>query len=372
MSMPGKWVRERCARGLAMAALLCGFILPGATPGPAQPAVTFADKTFTIIVGFQAGGTVDNFARSLAPYLRKHLPGTPQVVVQNMPGAGGLIASNYVYEKSKPDGLTMSFGSWDPLGQALGSPGIRARFDQFAYVGGIDDIRVIYARVDVIPGGLTKPADIMKADSIAIGALSTTSVSTLLAQIALKVLGVKERIIAGYRGGNDIFLALQRGEVQLHNTSIGTFRTRGADLTRTGQAMGIAYLTAVDQAGNFERHASIDEMPAFPDLYREIHGRMPAGPDWDALNWVTQLFGEVTFVGLASPATPAPVLAAMRQGFADAVNDPEFADRATKLNGFPHRLVDARRGEPVLASVAKVSREVLDTVRKAIDVAGKR
>ena len=368
-----RWLRR--ASGVSaiarIATAVIGLWLVGISQAAAQPTAAFADKTLTILVGFQAGGTIDNFARALAPFLRQHLPGHPNVVVQSMPGAGGLIASNYVFEKARADGLTVSFGSWDPLAQALGSPGVRARYDQFAFVGGIDDIRVVYARVDAIPGGIRRPADIMQADGIAIGALNTTSISTLMAQLALKVLGVKDRIISGYRGGNDIFLALQRGEVQFHNTSIGTFRSRGADLVRSGQGIGVAYLTPVDAGGGFERQPLITEMPAFPDLYREIHGRMPSGPDWEALNWLTLLFGEVTFIALAPPATPQPVLAALRAGFAAAVADPEFAERATKANGFPHRAIDAQRGAAVLASVASVAPAVVDAVRNAIAATAK-
>lgn len=352
------------------AALWCAAF--GTQQAIAQSSVTFADKTVTVLVGFQTGGTIDLFARALTPFLRRHLPGEPTVVVQNMPGAGGLIASNFIFERARPDGLTISFGSWDPLAQVLGSPGQRARYDQFAYVGGIDDVRVIYGRTDAVPGGMKRPADIARASSLAIGALNSTSISTLMAHLAVKTLGLESRIVSGYRGGNDIFLALQRGEVQLHNTSIGTFRTRGAELVQSGAGLGIAYLVAVDARGAFERNKLITEMPAFPDLFRDIHGRGPAGADWEALNWLTLLFGEVTFIGLAPPATPAAIIEQWRRSFEAAVNDREMQERATRLNGFPPRFVGAATGTAVLASVTSVSPQIADTVRRTIEATSKR
>ena len=129
-----------------------------------------------------------------------------------MPGAGGVLAFNYLYEKAKPDGLTLVFSLWDPLAQALGNQGLRARYDQYEYLGGISDIRVNYVRSDAAPGGIKKPADIMKAKDIAIGAYASTDVAGILAHLSLKTLGVQHQVVTGYRGGADVFLALQRGE----------------------------------------------------------------------------------------------------------------------------------------------------------------
>src|SRR6185436_8509547 len=124
----------------------------------------------------------------------------------------------------------------------------------------------------------------------------------------------KHKMIGGYRGGADIFLAMQRGEVQFHNTSIGTFRTRSGTFITSGEGLGISYLVPVDDNGAFERNKQITEMPAFPDLYRDIHGEWPAGPLWEASNWFTHQTGEMTYVGLAPRATPAAALGALRLG----------------------------------------------------------
>jgi tripartite-type tricarboxylate transporter receptor subunit TctC len=343
----------------------------GSSGAVAQPADFYAGKTLTLIVNLAAGGTADTFVRFFAPYLKKHTPGSPTIVVQNMPGAGGLLATNYLYEKAAKDGLTITYGPWDPLAQALGNQGLRVRYDQFEYLGGISDVRVNYARVDSIPGGLKQPSDIAKAKDIAVGALNNTDISGLVAHLSLKVLGVPHKFVTGYRGGQEIFLAIQRGEVQLHNTSIGTFRTRSGNFIKSGEGMGIAYLVGVDKDGKFERNKYITEMPAFPDLYKEAKGKMPSGPEWDALNWLTQQFGDLSFVGLAAPGTPPEAVAALRKGFEGAINDPEFVAEATKRNGIPYEFVKVERGKAIFKALSDVSPDIVKTVKATIEAAGK-
>jgi tripartite-type tricarboxylate transporter receptor subunit TctC len=358
--------------GIALAgALAAASAVLGSTGTAAQSGDFYAGKTLTIIVNLAAGGTVDTFVRSFTPYLKKHIPGSPTIVVQNMPGAGGLLATNYLMEKSARDGLTITYGPWDPLAQALGNQGLRARYEQFEYIGGVSDVRVNYGRTDMIPGGLKKPADLAKAKDIAVGALNNTDISGLVAHLSLNVLGVPHKFVTGYRGGQDIYLALERGEVQLHNTSIGTLRTRSKALLDSGTGMALSYLVAVNKDGTFERNKHINEVPSFPDLYKEVRGKLPSGPDWDALNWLVQQFGDLAFVGLAPPGTPPEALAALRKGYEAAINDPEFAQFAMKRNGIPYEYVAVERGKGVFKSLAEVSPEILKTVRATIEAAGK-
>ena len=110
---------------LTLVAVLAAAVL---TP-PAAAQDFYAGKTLRIIVGVDAGGTVDTMARLFLPHLRRHIPGNPSLVVQNMPSAAGVGATNFVYEKAEPDGLTILFNSWDPLAQVLGDQGVRARYE---------------------------------------------------------------------------------------------------------------------------------------------------------------------------------------------------------------------------------------------------
>jgi tripartite-type tricarboxylate transporter receptor subunit TctC len=338
-------------------------------PVAAQPGDVYAGKTLRVIVGLEAGGTVDTLARAFSVYLRKHIPGNPAIVVQNMPGAGGWNATNYLYERAAPDGLTILYGPWDPLAQALGDQGLRARYQDFEYLGGTGDVRVIYARTDLLPGGLKAPRDIVKADNVILGALNNTDISGLLPHLALDVLGVKHKMIVGYRGGNDVFLAVQRGEVNVHSTSISTFRSRNSGFIKSGQGIGIAYLVPVFEPGDISSYMlsnDVKEMPDFPALYREIHGKVPSGPTWDALNWLTRQTGEMTYVGFAPRGTPAPNVAALAQAFSLASRDPDFIGETVSRNGVPFSYIGRSTAQVIFRSLAEVSPEVLHTLRASI------
>src|ERR1043166_3916059 len=329
----------------------------------------YAGKRLTVLVGLEAGGTVDTLARAFSVYLRKHIPGNPTIVVQNMPGGGGSTATNYLHERAATDGLTILYGPWDPLAQTLGDQILRAHDENFEYLGGTGDIRVMYARTDTVPGGLKAPRDIVKADGVILGALNRTDISGLLPKLVLQVLGVKHRMIVGYRGGNDVFLAMQRGEVNFHSTSISTYRGRNAGFISSGQGIGIAYLVPVDRSGGYRKSQYIAEMPAFPDLYKDINGKPPPGADWDALNWLTNQTGEMTFVGFAPHGAPPAAVEALRKGFEEASNDAEFMNDSIKTNGCPFSYVDVPRGQAIFRSLAEVTPEVLATLRASIAAA---
>jgi hypothetical protein len=169
----------------------------------------------------------------------------------------------------------------------------------------------------------------------------------------------------GYRGGSDIFLAMQRGEVHFHNTSIGTFRTRSGAFIKSGEGLGISYLVPVDANGHYERSKLVTEMPAYPDLYKEIHGKLPAGRDWDAFNWLTNQVGELAYTALARPDTPPAALAALRLGFERATNDEDFVKDTVKRNGVPYSYVGVSRGQAIMRDLAAVSPAVVETLRVA-------
>jgi hypothetical protein len=329
----------------------------------AQPGEFYAGKTLKIIVGVEAGGTVDTMARTFVGYLRRHIPGHPAIVIQNMPSAAGVGATNYVYEKAEPDGLTILFNSWDPLAQALADQGMRARYENFEYVGGVGDYRVIYGRTDMVPGGVTRASDLMRAENVILGSLNYTNQSGLLPHLALNVLGVKHRMIVGFRGGAGVFLAMQRGEVNIHSTSIATFRGRSGNFIKSGEGTGFAYLVPVDRNGSYDRNALITEMPAFPDLYREVHGTMPAGATWEAFNWLTNQIGELTYIAVAPPRTPAVPVAALRAGFEGVARDQAFADEMVARQGIPYSHIGAAQGREIFRALADVSPDVIRTLR---------
>lgn len=341
----------------------------GVIPATAQDDF-YAGKDLNIIVGLSAGGNSDLLIRSIARYLERHIPGNPTIVIQNLPGAGGLRATNHVYELSEPDGLTLYFGPFDPLAQALELEEFRGRYEEFGFVGGIADVRISQVRRDVVPGGMERPADIVKATNpILVGDLNATSPAGILARMSLDVMGVPYTFVSGYSGGSDVYAAILRNEVHMQNVSLSTWRTRSVDFIESGEGMGLWYFVPVADDGSYRTNPNLEDLQAFPDVYKEVHGKMPEGPMWEALNWYTNQIGELTFVTLAPPGVPEDRLQILQNAFAAAMKDPEFVEEGIRANGVPHSYIDAATGQAIFKSLADTDPSVLQTMVEVIEAA---
>ena len=187
----------------------------------ALPVKDFTGQTITIVVGFNPGGGTDTSARLLNRYLSKHLPGNPNVIVQNMNGAAGIRALNYTYEIARPDGLTMILAPISLLVPLLGEPGIRYELDKFDVVGGMMSGPVIqFARLDLVEGDFDVAQEIMAAEELVLGGIRTSSSLDLMPRLAFDSLGLDYRYVTGYSSENTVRNAIQTNEI---NSFGGTF-----------------------------------------------------------------------------------------------------------------------------------------------------
>ena len=174
----------------------------------------YKDKTVRIIVGFSAGGGFDTYARIIGRHIPKHIPGGPTVVVENMTGAGSLVAANHVYNVAKPDGLTMGhFIGGFFLGQVLGQAGIEFDARKFEFVGAAVTEDVVCALTKA--SGITSMEKWMasktpvKLGGTAPGAYAPDN----LIRILRTALGLPIQLVSGYKGTADIRLAADSGEL---------------------------------------------------------------------------------------------------------------------------------------------------------------
>ena len=138
----------RVFANLGIAALCIGISMP------ALSAEYYAGKTITLLVGLGAGSGVTTQARIHQRHLTKHIPGNPKVIVKNMPGGGTVKATNFIYEKARPDGLTVQFGPVFAFNQIISAPGVRFKFEKFTFIGGaVGAPRVMFMRRDAVSGG---------------------------------------------------------------------------------------------------------------------------------------------------------------------------------------------------------------------------
>jgi tripartite-type tricarboxylate transporter receptor subunit TctC len=199
-----------------LAALSCHGVLHAQTP-------FYQGKTITIVVGSSTGGGYDLWARVLARHLGKHIPGNPSILVQNMPGAASIVATNYLYTVSKPDGLTL--GALLPaiyFDQLVGRKEVRFDFSKIPWIGSPEQNDIVhYMRAD---SPYKSIEDIRKAkEPPRCGSSGTGTTGFYIPRLLDEVFGTKHTIVAGYQGGSEIDLAIERGEVHCWSPLVATY-----------------------------------------------------------------------------------------------------------------------------------------------------
>ena len=184
---------------------------------------SFEGKTIKIIVGFTSGGFYDRWSRLLARHMPKYLPGSPEMVVQNMPGAGGLIAANHIYSVAKPDGLTiamLSYGLY--LDQLVGRKEVQYDVRKLHWIGSPEKSDVLmYMRSDAPYKSIE---DIRKATTPPkCGSTGTAGTDYIFARLLEETLDAKIETVMGYLGGSEIDLAVEKGEVQCRGLTAAPF-----------------------------------------------------------------------------------------------------------------------------------------------------
>lgn len=192
---------------------------------PAQAQTPFYQgKTIRVIVGTPPGNLYDLWARLIVEHMGKHIPGNPSFIVQNMPGAGHVVAANHLYSIAKPDGLTL-IGSVIPslyLNQLIGRSEIQFDWSKFSWIGSpARGASQMYMRAD---SPYKTIEDVRTAkEPPKCGATGVTGPDSYLAKLMQETVGAKFNIVTGYPGGTDIDLAVERGEIQCRAFTIEAF-----------------------------------------------------------------------------------------------------------------------------------------------------
>jgi tripartite-type tricarboxylate transporter receptor subunit TctC len=196
----------------------------------------FKGKTVRLVVGTSAGGAMDEWGRFIAPHLGKNIPGGPDIVVQNMPGAGTVIAANHIYNIAKPDGLTL--GLVNPaiyIDQLLGAKEVKFDWRKFSWIGSPERIdQVLFIRTDFPQ----KTLDDLRAapEPPRCAATGRSGAGYFLPKLLEDGIGLKISMVVGYGGGGDMNLAMEKGEVQCRAGTVSAYV--GREPTRTWLANG--------------------------------------------------------------------------------------------------------------------------------------
>ena len=274
----------------------------------------YQGKTISLVVGYSAGGGYDTYARLVARFLGENVAGKPIIVPRNMPGASSRVAIAYAYNVAARDGLTLCTGDQSlALAQAMGEP-LNFDMSKFLYIGNPSSEN--NTTVTWHASGIKSIADAMTQE-VTMGATGG-SPSSQYPRIMNAVLGTKFKIILGYPGGNEINLAMERGEVAGRGSNNwASWKSTRADWLATKK------INILVQVGLKKAH-DLQDVPLLMDLARNEEDRI-----------LLKLLSTPATIGrpvFTTPETPAERVSALRSGFDAMLKDPHFLTEASRLN----------------------------------------
>jgi len=353
-----KLKRSRVERIKGFILLTLYFLIPLSLTTPALAQAPFYQgKTIRIVVGYLSGDTHDLWARAYARYMGRHIPGNPDFIVQNMPGAGSMIAANHVYNIAKPDGLTL--GSIAPalyFAQLTGRKEVQFDWAKFTWIGSPEhNGQLLFMRADTpykTLEDIRKAVEPPKCSATGIGT-SGHFVPTLIEE----TLGLKFRLITGYPGGAEQDLALERGEVQCRAITIAAFFGREPFLTWYKNG----FVRILIQTAR-KRNPKIADVPTIFELMDKE--KTPEA----SRRLASAILGSGGFGSwpiVSSPGIPADRAKTLREGYAKTLKDPALLEEARK-RGWEIKPISGEELEELAKDVTAQPPEVIERMKKLL------
>ncbi len=312
------------------------------------PDAVFAGKTINMIIGFGPGGGYDLWGRIVARHIGKHLPGNPTVAPQNMEGAGSYRAANFIYNVAPKDGTAMALISRDAvLGPLTGAPGAQFDATKFSWLGtpAVETSVCIAYHTAAI-----KNVQDLKSKELVVGDTGVGTGTHSYPKALNDILGFKFRIVGGYPSSADVFLAMERGEVQGICESYDSVKARRPDWIPNGTI-------AVVFQGGVKPNPQLKGVPFIVDLAQE-----PEDKQAIEFLYAGQGIGR-PFV--APPGLPPDRLKILRDAFAATMADPDFVAEV----GLRKLTLDPDSGENLEALIKKTyatPKPIIDRIAKLI------
>lgn len=287
----------------------------------AAQAPFYQGKTITIIVGTKAGDVYDLYPRLVAEYWSKYIPGNPNIIIQNVPGVASLIAANQVFNNTKADGLTL--GAIYPalyFDQLLKKPEVRYDWSKFPWIGStVTSNHLLYMRADTPYKSVDDVRNAKTAPKC--GATGISSTGYYVPKLMEDVLGSKFDIVAGYQSGQDIDLAVERGELQCRAFTITAYFAREPFISWRKRN----FTNVLIQTGS-KRDERLKSSPTIYELM-DRYKTTEAGRRLAKLILAAGDFGRPI---VAAPGIPADRLKVLRDTFKQVLTDPAFLAEAER------------------------------------------
>lgn len=329
-----------------------------------SPALAQSREVIEWVVPFQEGGGTDLWARFMADWLSASLPGRPEVRLRNVSGGNSTRAANFFAAEARADGrmLLGTTGSTQ-FAALLGDRRVQYDYRDWRIVAASPSGGVIYVPASL---GVDSMAGLIaRGKPVHFGSIGAASLD-IVPLLALQMLGVEVAVLLGLNSRNAARTGLIGGEFDLDYQTSAGYLSQVRPLVAAGEVVPLMTLGAMDGQGRLVRDPALPDLPNFPEVYREIHGHDPDGPEWQA--W-RALFG-AGFAAQKMVFLPGSVLEARAAVFHDAfarmAGDPRFHAEAAQVLG-PYPLLTGAEAEAALALVMSIDPEIRNWTRAWLD-----
>jgi tripartite-type tricarboxylate transporter receptor subunit TctC len=357
----------RAARYILSAAIAGTFAVTATIPASAQ---FYKGKTLSVIINYGPGGNTDIQGRALLRFMNDHIPGKPRTVVKNMPGAGGIVGTNYLVEAAKRDGSVMGIFTIAIMGELLADPALRVSHKDLVYIGAIGQQQIAHVRKDVKPG-VTGWKDFLKVTEVFKSAgHAPTSSKDISIKLTLGLLGIKYKHVTGFKSAGPIRRALLQNEVQYTEDSLtGFYAAVYPTLIKPGISVPLWHTGVPTKDGGLRHAPTVDKsIPTFLEVYKARHGAnaKPSGHAWQIYRKLAQT-RQFLRILILPPGAPKAATAALREAWKKTTTDKGYLAEYKKQNNSELEPLIGEEAQEVISDVLTISpdlRKFLQTLAK--------
>jgi len=320
----------------------------------------YEGKTIRILAGFAPGGSIDARARVFARNLPKWIPGAPTIIVQNMTGAGGVVAANYTYSVAKPNGLTiLHFPSSTVMNTFLRAGKVKydIRKMPFLWVQPDSWVTVVMPKTS----GVKSVQDLAQVSRPVVAAgTGVTSLRSLRPKVAMNLFGAKHKWVTGYRGTTGLIAAAERGEIDLMEMPLASYFRLVKPMVKEGRAVVLFQTGLLTPEGKFVRSPLLTDVPTLAEVLPKDRQIGPAWEAWKAAV-APQSFQGAVAIG---PNVPAERAAILSKAFGDMTRDPKYRKEYERAVQVP---ADAKTGGEANAAVQAGLKQLFEQYNEGVE-----
>ena len=339
-------------RSASLAAVIAALFIVLVTPTHGAE-VSFKGKTVAILIPYSVGGAADIMARQMLPFIGKQIPGNPTTIIKNMPGGGGIVGENWVYNSAPADGTIIGQFSTSVTDSIFKPKKVKFELAKLQWLGGVRETTVTFVSKDL---GITKGTELAGLKKkIFFGTTSIQSPRSMLPRLLLKILDQDHKLVTGYGSSGDMRAAIRRGELNMTNDSQSGYFAAVLPMVEEGAVVPLAQEGTV-QDGKIIRDPRLPDLPTYYEIVQEIKGEsVKKDPNYRAMELLAYL-GGVRRGWVYAARVPKDVFNTTAASFDRFLKDKEMIAHFKKAIGFDLVSLNAAAAQSIIDKVVEIQK----------------